>query len=483
MAKSDIIAILAEGDVLRGVKYTQRGRDGWICTGGGIWPLKDPVPEEEETDDSDALAKAAEDALTEKSSQEAGDVVAEDTPLVRALNMACAELGGNKVVLGLSLSRLMTRIFRVPIELREDLESAVTLQMDKLSPFPGEEQTVGYEVLSETETELWVFAAAMPEIEAEKIDAAMKLAKFRVVRTDVAILGWFRSLCGSCHLTRPGRHAVLINPDGSWNLMLLDSGVPVLVRNLGGGDDPEALTRELTVSLMGAELEFGAIPLDDIQMISPEAPSLDLCQMLKDRFGIEVHVEQLQNRDGGVEGIALRAGEGAVLDLTPKAWRDALRERSIRKRVMWATGAAAAVAVLGIAVLFIGPFVYRQMTQHIRKEARRHATAYKRVSDTRERVKLIGAYTDRSKSALEILRIISSVLPEGITLTSMNYKRSDGVKISGEADAPTLVYEFKNAVTENKLFENVTLTGPSASRGKHKFDIHASFEGTGEAKK
>jgi hypothetical protein len=56
-------------------------------------------------------------------------------------------------------------------------------------------------------------------------------------------------------------------------------------------------------------------------------------------------------------------------------------------------------------------------------------------------------------------------------------RREDGVKISGEADQPTLVYDFKNAVTEDPLFESVSLTGPSASKGKHKFDVDAKFKG------
>ncbi|MEI7902812.1 MAG: hypothetical protein WCK89_21400, partial [bacterium] len=128
--------------------------------------------------------------------------------------------------------------------------------------------------------------------------------------------------------------------------------------------------------------------------------------------------------------------------------------------------------------LFAGPVVYRQMTAHVRGESKAHAKAFKRVSDTRDRVNLILSYTDRTYSPLEMLRMASSRLPPaGITLIGFNFKRDDGVKISGEADLPTLVYDFKNAVTEDPLFESVSLTGPSASRGKHKFEVDAKFKG------
>jgi len=130
-----------------------------------------------------------------------------------------------------------------------------------------------------------------------------------------------------------------------------------------------------------------------------------------------------------------------------------------------------------MAVLFSGPVVYKQLTVRARNDSRAHAKEYKRVSDTRERVNLILAYTDRTYSSLEMLRLASACLPQGITLVGFNYRRDDGVKISGEADQPTLVYDFKNAVTEDPLFESVSLAGPSASRGKHKFEVDAKFKG------
>jgi hypothetical protein len=43
-----------------------------------------------------------------------------------------------------------------------------------------------------------------------------------------------------------------------------------------------------------------------------------------------------------------------------------------------------------------------------------------------------------------------------------------------------LVYDFKNAVTEDPLFETVSLMGVSASKGKHKFDVDAKFKGVAQ---
>lgn len=462
MAKSDVIAILAESSCLRGVRFAPRGRDGWTRTGGGVWPLE--TPHEEAADTGGGV-------------EQGGTLVESDKPLARALCAARDALGTRQVVFALPLSRLLVRVLKLPIEVRDDLTDAVVLQMDKLSPFPGEELSVGCEILSETEKELWVFAAAMPAAVFEELGEALRVAKLQVTRTDAAVMGWFRSLCGPCQLVRPGRRVVLMNPDDGWDLLVLDHGVPVLVRGLGVLPDDDALIREVTLSLMNAELDAGGGAVVDVLVVSKDEPPPELMVKLQELAGVAVRHVKPPSADGGVEGVAVRTGEGAALDLTPQVWRDEVRESCVRRRVLMGVGMAMGVWSLFMAVLFSGPLIYKQLTARARNASREHAKAYKQVSDTRDRVNLILAYTDRTYSPLEMLRMASSYLPQGITLISFNYRRDDGVKIGGEADQPTLVYDFKNAVTEDQLFETVSLTGPSASKGKHKFEVDAKFKG------
>jgi len=465
MAKSEVIALLAEGGVLRGVRFAPRGRDVWTRTGGGVWLIQadgtEAVPPPEAGQDGDVQ----------------GEVVESDKPLARAMAEARNALGARQVVIALPLSRLLVRVLKLPLEVREDLADAVTLQMDKLSPFPGEELSIGYEVVSETETGLWVFAAALPAPVFDEIGSALRAAKLQIVRTDTSALGWFRSLCGPCQLARPGRRVVLTDPDGGWDLMVLDHGVPVLARGLGVLPDTDALVREVTLSLLNVELDAGNSPVAEVVVVSKDAPSPEARERLAALTGAAVRHVAPPTADGGAEGVALRTGEGAALDLTPQSWRDEVKEAGTRRRVLTGVGIALGVWAVFMGVLFAGPAVYGQLTSRVRNASKAHAKAYKQVSDTRERVNLILSYTDRTCSALEMLRMTSSYLPPGITLAAFNYKRDDGMKISGEADQPTLVYDFKNAVTEVPLFESVGLSGPSANKGKHKFDIDAKFKG------
>jgi hypothetical protein len=474
--------LLAEGGALRGVRFAPRGRDGWARTGGGVWPVGSADGEAALPPEEGGPRPPGADGGGDAASPADETTVESDKPLTRALAAAQSALGARQVVLALPLSQVLVRILKMPLEVRDDVADAVALQLDKLSPFPGEELAVGCEVLSESESHLWVFAAALPEAVFDGLGAALREAKLQAVRTDVAALGWLRALSAPCQLMRPGRRVVLMDPDGGWDLLVLDDGVPVLVRGLGACAAAGDVARDLTLSLLNVELEAGGRAVAEVLVVSRNAPPPDFLDRLRGVTGAEVRHVVPPSEDGGVEGVALRTGEGAMLDLTPRAWRDEMKEARLRKRVLTGVGIALAVWAVFMGVLFSGPLVYRQLTARERAASKAHAKAFKAVSDTRERVRLIEAYTDRSKSPLELLRVASDELPQGITLVGFTCRRDDGVKISGEADQPSLVYGFKDALAANPLFGTVTLTGPSISKGKHKFDVDAKFKGVEEKK-
>jgi hypothetical protein len=173
--------------------------------------------------------------------------------------------------------------------------------------------------------------------------------------------------------------------DGGWDLMVLDHGVPVLVRGLGEVGDADALVREMTLSLLNAELEAGHSPVADVLVVSSEAPSAEVFRRLGELAGVPVRHQAPPSEDGGIEGVAIRTGEGAALDLTPQVWRDAVKEAQVRKRVLTGVAVAAAIWAVFMGVLFSGPLVYKQLTERTRAASRAHAKAYKQVADTRGR--------------------------------------------------------------------------------------------------
>jgi len=468
MKQSEVVAWVVEGTELRGVRYAARGRDGWQKTAGGAWPLVT----EAEPSEGQAPDTAAE-----------GRVVDADKPLARAMREAKGAMGVRQVVLALPLSRLLVQVMKFPGEMRDDLAGAVALQMDKLSPFDDEDLSVSYEVLSEGENEIWVLGAAMPAVVFEDISTALQLAKLHIARTDIAGLGWFRTLCGPLNLMRPGRRVLLMDLDDGWDLIVIDHGVPVLMRGLGVMPDTDTLIREITLSFMSAELEAGSLAPAEVLLVSADTPGVDVSARITELLGAPVHHHLPPDADGGADGVAIRTYEGSTLDLTPVVWRNAVKEARIAKRIR--TGVAIAIAcwVVVMGTLFGVPAVYAQMTKRTQEKSGAHMRAFLQVSNTKSRVQLIESYLNRTNSALELLRITTQLLPEGITLYSFAYDKDEGVKISGDADSPLLVYEYIDALKADPLFEEVPFKAPSTTaRGKQKFELDAKFYG-GQQKK
>jgi Tfp pilus assembly protein PilN len=238
-----------------------------------------------------------------------------------------------------------------------------------------------------------------------------------------------------------------------------------------------------------------------------------------------VRIERVEEIDEnwGVDGVARRTLEGASLDVTPNDWSELREESRFKKKLTTFLTVAAAGWVVVMGTLFGGPIVYDQLTEHQKTICKRHSKAHKEVKEMRDKVKLVQQYSDHARGTLEMLKAVSDRMPEDVTLTSFNYRRGEKLSISGEADQPTVVYDFKNALTEaeiiladaeegsdkesgekagikkedadkeggedegskkeamtEKLFAEVTLTGPSKSRNTHKFSIECLFESVEE---
>ena len=85
---------------------------------------------------------------------------------------------------------------------------------------------------------------------------------------------------------------------------------------------------------------------------------------------------------------------------------------------------------------------------------------------------------NHSLGALEIMKAVSDRLPEGVTLSSWNYRQGDSLRISGEAPLDGSELDFKEAMEalsfddgSNRVFKTVHLGNTSESKGLRRFSI------------
>ncbi|MBO5940137.1 MAG: PilN domain-containing protein [Kiritimatiellae bacterium] len=492
--KRSITVLGIESDGIRGVRLEEVGPD-WNCVDSQFWSINGARNGDGENppDEGDSPVGAAELSDEERY-----------LAIVDIFRKAAKHFGTYEIVLSVPLSSLLIKVVRTSVEDRDHLHSTANSELVKVSPFPDETPVTGIETVAETDTQLLTIFAALPEAAAAEIGDALDEAQVRVVRTDITAIGWLRNLwprimgAQSRSSEEDGpkqsfeRIVVLMDLNDGWDIVVLDEGAPVLLRGLGGVGDVSHLVREVTLSLIqaGANKEIGEIVLFSGKVVPEE-----IVEKLNAFAPVRLENVEAADANWGIDGVARRMAEGATLDVTPADWTEYREETRFKKKLKLFASCAGAAWVLLMAVFFGGPVVYDHLTERQKKICKLHAPAYKEVKEMQDKVKLVRQYSDHARGTLEIFKAVSDRMPAGITLTSFNYRKEDKLTLIGEADLPTAVYDFKNALSQasfaaeeedsgasggsaeeesengEKLFSEVILSGPSKSRNVHRFTI------------
>ena len=374
-----------------------------------------------------------------------------------ALRALPSRSSGREAVLALPLTSLLVKIVRVPAG--EDPVAVATPVLKALSPFPDEELTVSCETVSETEAGSVVIAAAMPESAADGVAEALDEKKLTVTRVDALVLGHLRAAWGRLDVADGRRRIVRLKSPDCISLFVLDGDQPVSISAVVDEGD---LKRGEMLALLEAEDFAGPKPLAD---------TVDLGEA---------------QGDEALEGIADRSDDPASLNALPASWREVMDETRFKAKLVKFLAVAGVVWALSMSVLFGVPVVYGFMTDHQKGLSRQHSRKYREVVAMKERVEIVRKYSDHTLGALEIMKAVSDRLPEGVTLSSWNYRQGDSLRIAGEAPLDGSELDFKEAMEalsyededgeSTKVFQGVHLGNTSESKGMRRFNLDLSMK-------
>ncbi|MBQ4198582.1 MAG: hypothetical protein II649_01750 [Kiritimatiellae bacterium] len=492
MAK-EVTVLGIEGGFLHGVRLEERN-GAYERTAAESWPLEaaqsDAPPE---GGDASEVALPGDDS----DGKAVETVVEEDKPLARAIKAAAEFFGQNEFALSLPLSKLLVKGFGVPVEAREDLLGPAALALDEISPFPDEALTPAAEIVAEDDAKLQILASALPAAAAAEYGAALDAAHVFVTHTDATALGWLRGLWPRLCEVEAKRRLVLLYFGGEWELAVVDGGAPVQLRGIGKVASVAELCREVTLSLLSCEGD--AQDVGDVAVCCMEAPAQEVLERLA-TFG-PVRVVAVDDAALGVEGCARRMIEGGTFDVTPADWVESRTESRFRRKMKLFLSVAAGVWLLVVGVLFGYELAFNYMRdgqKALRKE-RRHAKAYKEVLDMTNRVALIDRYEDRSKCALEMLKLVSDSMADddSMTIDQFRFRRGEDVFVRGKAPnrdswrqldedlraarVPSPSGEAEDDEERPQLFAEVKPTDGSQNRdGLFPFTIEAKFPASEE---
>jgi hypothetical protein len=302
-----------------------------------------------------------------------------------------------------------------------------------------------------------------------------------VKRVDVASLGRIRSLRDAGGIHEAGRSVAAFLDPASPELVIFQRGVPLAIRPLDVdlGASPEVLGEqiagELDFTLMGLEVEHPGGSPSVLTLWHPDAPPTELADRLGRRFPWRVECRRVDSLPSAAYGLArryLESGEEG-LDLTPHAWRSEASSAQSRRRLMHALAAIVILWVVFAGVVFGGAYLEERRLDALKVEREALRKPALAVRDLRRRVFMLERYAKQRLSALECLREIAELQPQGVDLTAFTYRRGESLKVAGEAAEVSTIYDFKNKVDASKLFPSSALRGPTfdARRKKNVFDI------------
>lgn len=469
MAKNEATVLTVEQGACRVLRLVRGGSAGeWSVPLRRAYAAVSPGTDEEATTPA----------------EENGETATLYDPIGEAFTKAVAD-AGSTVTLGLPTSRLLVKILRLPVAVRDDLESAVALQMAKYAPFSGEDMTVSGEIVFETDEELTVLAAALPHTAVAAMAPRVQASGVRVERVDALLLGWWRAACAAVEPAVPAvRRVFLACVADEWDLVVADGERPLLARGLGTLPAPLAFVRELTLSLLNVEIEAGPVPLAEVVFFSGETPDPTVVAAVQEALGVSVRHERPHQPDADLYGLAERDAESVTpFNLLPEVWRARNASRDSTKQFVVGAVVFAAVWVVLAVALFGAPALAQQRVKGVARALAANDAAFEAVQNVRNRATLIESYMDRSDSVLESMRVAAELMPRGVELTGLTYRREEGLRLTGEALDPALVYQFKEALENTAPFGTCTLTGVSLSgdRRKHRFELLCAFKRVEEA--
>lgn len=397
-----------------------------------------------------------------------------------------------EAVLALPLNRLLVKMVRVAPD--EDPVAVSEPILKAMSPFPDDALTVSCEIVRDDEKGRVVIAAALPESAADDIGEALDAEKLSVVRIDSLVLGQLRGVWNTLGESSTRRLVLFDSPD-CLSCIVLDRDQPSAIRAI---TDRTNLWREVTLSLLEAEDFGGAKKIDEIIVVSTDAAeptdSAGTTDPIdpkdsKDPFNSLAAFAPIRRitvgSDAALVGVAERSEDEGALNALPESWRELLEETRFKAKLIKYLAIAGGVWLLIMAVLFGVPTVYNFMTSHQKSLSKQHQRQYTAVKEMKAKVDLIHKYSDHARGALEIMKALSDRLPEGITLSAWNYKRDEGVRVTGDSETAEAAYAFKDAMDEmsdgeegegERIFGTVDLNGPNASKGGYRFDLDCQYK-------
>ncbi len=390
-----------------------------------------------------------------------------------------------ELVLGVPFQHVLIRVVQLPTDDADEVRGMVNLQVDKLSPFASEQTVAAHEILRIEASGTTVLIAIARRTVLDEM--RVTLGTPTTARVDALPLGLWAGLLQSGQLAAQGRELLLVADAAGVQIIAHEDGTPLAFTYIAGpfdlsrAEDRSDIAWEAARLAMSLEAEHGQPTALAAAVWADPAVTTDLAGAVGETCAAPCRGFASALLPTALEGVVRRGGQGAaVIDLTPAAWRGVEQAARFRRRI-WGTVATVLVTWGLLVGAGFGLLAYERY--RIRLLDSEHASWVEPANDVRtmrRRVAMIRRYQDRHDSALECLREVSVLQPQGVDLDSFTYRKDESVDITGIADTSQIVLQFNAGLNGSRIFKQVT-SGPQSltKDGRYRFSFDLKFAAGG----
>lgn len=392
----------------------------------------------------------------------------------------------HRVVTAIGCEDVLCQTLKLPSTESGELKQMLDLQIDNLTPLPLEEVVYSFEPLEVVDSQTRVLVAIARKDAVNERIAALEAAGVRPEVVSVDALAVFRVMMQRKTLPEDDKlYALILLTRTAAHVVVHSRGLPVTVRSIvceaGTLDSEEgraALCRELQWTLVAAEAET---PHSGIGRMSVVAWSEELREAAQ-KLAKACEPEAVLLNNGAAPSPALSlclehaAGAPAkpLLNLLPEEWRQKRRDAQLRQRMI--RGAIA----LGAAYLFV--LIVLLLAMEFRKSQLRKTEAqvqglrpqYAAARQLRNELVAMQKQLDTQYSALEVLREVTTLMPDNLKLNAFIFRRDQSVTLRGQAQSATAAIDFQSRLEKSPLFSKVAagqIRADPGAGGLTRFDI------------
>jgi len=381
----------------------------------------------------------------------------------------------------ISTNKIFLKSLVLPSVEEKELARMLPFEVEKHSPFSGERVVWAYEVLRKNRENSKVLLAVARQDVAEK---SLKEWNGLPGALELKLMAIFCSVRYLNLAEKKGIKALIYFDGKETQFMVMENETLLFarsfppVKNSKGGFDMDYLNEEIVRSGLAFQVQESK-SFSSLILAGPFAPGEEDIGYLREKTGMQM--SKAGNKDLLALGLALRGTNfyKGQINLIPRDWLERKRALKYRKVGVRAIVVFSLAYLVFLTFLFQGLKSKKQRLARVDFELKQLSPALTRIRRLKGDIFSIQGYIAQENSALEVLREICVLMPEGVALNNLRFQKNRILQLRGGAKSIRSIFDFRDRLGKSSCFSEVTLNYARAAekQGGAGFEIICEMAG------